>query len=53
MTTFKFGKNTMVKKGGCPISHLLHEHGDVLCLEEFEVEHDLNTDFITYIMFRQ
>ena len=44
------GKNTMVKKGVCCLFHLLHEHGDVLFLEEFDVEHGLNTDFLTYIM---
>ena len=40
----------MVKKGVCRLFHLLHEHGDVLFLEVFDVEHGLNTDFLTYIM---
>ena len=48
------GLNTMVKRRGCPISLLLHQHGDALCLEEFDVEHGLNTDLLTYNgVFRQ
>ena len=47
------GNNTIlyrrwIKKGVCRISHLLHEHGDSLRLEEFNTKYGLNTDFVTY-----
>ena len=47
------GNNTIlyrrwIKKGVCRISHLLHKHGDFLCLGEFNTKYGLNTDFVTY-----
>ena len=47
------GNNTIlyrrwIKKGVCRSSHLLHEHGDFLCLEEFSTKYGLNIDFVTY-----
>ena len=37
-----------IEKGVCRISHLLHEHGDCLCLDEFNTKYCLNIDFVTY-----
>jgi len=37
-----------IQKGICRISHLSHEHGAFLCLEEFNIKHGLNTDFVAY-----
>ena len=37
-----------IEKGVCRISHLLHEHGAFLRLEEFNMKYGLNTDFVTY-----
>ena len=47
------GNNTMlhrrwIEKGVYRISHLSHEHGAFLCLEEFDMKYGLNTDFVTY-----
>ena len=46
------GNNTIlhrkwIEKGVCHISHLLHEHRALLCLE-FSTKYSLNTDFVTY-----
>ena len=49
MTTFKLEMTTLHRRGiEKGISHLLHEHGDCLCLDEFNAKYCLNIDFVTH-----